>query len=54
MQTIDFARECLSLHILSPSMLKPTNEIIASFRDIREQLAKDYSLGKSHYKDDLD
>jgi hypothetical protein len=54
MQTIDFARECLGLHIPSPSMLEPTNEIIASFRDIGEQLAKDYSLGKSHYEDDSD
>jgi hypothetical protein len=54
-QTIDFAHECLNLRVPSPSTpVEPTNKIIASFRDIGEQLAKDYSRGRSHDKDNSD
>jgi hypothetical protein len=53
-QTIDFALECLGLGTPSPSTLEPTNKIITGFRDIGEQLAKDYSLDKSHDEDNSD
>jgi hypothetical protein len=47
-QTIEFVFECLGLHIPSSTLAQPTNNIIASFRDIGRQLVKDYSLGMSH------
>ncbi|KAH4215275.1 hypothetical protein HBI40_246280 [Parastagonospora nodorum] len=43
-QTIDFVLECLGLRSSSRGVpVEPANKIITSFRDIGEQLAKDFS-----------
>ncbi|KAH4766051.1 hypothetical protein HBH62_253980, partial [Parastagonospora nodorum] len=43
-QTIDFVLECLGLRSSSRgALVEPANKIITSFRDIGEQLAKDFS-----------
>jgi hypothetical protein len=48
MQTTDLVLECLGLRIPSSAPAEPTNKIIASFRDIGDELAKLYSLGTLH------
>ncbi|KAH3938365.1 hypothetical protein HBH53_263130 [Parastagonospora nodorum] len=46
-QTIDFVLECLGLRSSSRGVpVEPANKIITSFRDIGEQLAKDFSRGE--------
>ncbi|KAH4221314.1 hypothetical protein HBI73_250150 [Parastagonospora nodorum] len=48
-QTIDFVLECLGLRSSSRGVpVEPANKIITSFRDIGEQLAKDFSRGELH------